>query len=231
MPNWCLNEIRASEKVLSAIYDKEKGQATFQNVIPMPESLMVTAGGPQSTAIIYALVKMNKTLRDETLEKLKNNRFDYYKEIKQYLGNDEQSKENLQKLYKYNKEYKPDIEEQNLGIKHLKELGNTYISNIINYGYPDWYGWRNDHWGTKWDACDSYGSPEEGYMSFDTAWCPPEGIVAKLFEMFPNEDIDWYYEEPGMDFAGNYTPDYEGGFVDTPCPVPNYDDEMEEEAE
>lgn len=231
MPNWCLNEVRASEKVLNAIFDREKGQASFQKVIPMPESLMVTAGGPQSTAIIYALVKMNKNLRNETLEKLKNNRFDYYREIEQYLGDDEKTKENLQKLYKYNKEYKPDVEERNLGIKHLKELGNTYISNIINYGYPDWYGWRNDHWGTKWDANFIDGTPEDNYLVFDTAWNPPEGIVSKLYEMFPNEDIDWYYEEPGMDFAGNYTSDYEGGFIDTPCPVPNYDEEMEEEAE
>ena len=231
MPNWCFNEIKASEKVLNEIYNSEIGKVTFQKLKPMPKSLLVTSGGIQNTAIRYALVKMDKVKRNETLQELKKHRIDLADEIEEYLGKDVVSKEKLQKLYKANKEYKPDAEEKSLGIKHLRELGNTYISNILNYNHADWYGWRNKNWGTKWDASDSYGSPKEGYLSFSTAWCPPEGIVKILFEKFPEEDIDWYYEEPGMDFAGNFTPDHEGGVIDTPCPVPDYYNEDDEELE
>ena len=231
MPNWCLNEVKASEKVLNAIYDNKNKKVTFQKLIPMPKSLMVTAGGLQEDAIIYALLKMNRTQREETLENLKNKQYDFYEAIAQYVGKDKETQERLQKLYKYNKEYKPYEEEQALGIKKLRELGNTYIANIINYGFPNWYDWSNHNWGTKWNACDSYGSPKEGFLAFDTAWNPPEGIINKLFEKFPKEDINWYYEEPGMCFAGNYTPDYCGGVIDTPCPVPDYYNEENEEME
>lgn len=231
MPNWCFNEIRASKKVLEAIYDSKEKRATFQKIIPRPKSLTVTSDSLQNASIIYALLKMNKIEREKTLEKLKKLNYDFSNSIAEYTGNSIEAKEKRQELYKYNKKYKPSIDELSLGIENLKEQGNTYISNIINYGFPDWYGWSNYNWGTKWDACDSYGNPEEGYLSFNTAWNPPEMIVSKLFEMFPKEDINWYYEEPGMDFAGNFTPDYEGGFVDTPCPVPNYDEDMEVEIE
>lgn len=231
MPNWCYNEVKASEKVLNEIYNKVKKEATFKKLIPMPKSLLITEGTITNIAIKYALIKMDSKTRLETLEKLKEHNVDLYSEIEVYTNKDKEAKEQLQKLYKFNKEYKPDDEEKKLGIKHLKELGNTYISNIVNYGHTTWYGWCNANWGTKWDAKDTCGSPEEGILSFLTAWSPPEGVVQKLFEKFPNEEIDWYYEEPGMDFAGHFTPDYEGGVIDNPCPVPDYFNEEYEELE
>ena len=41
---------------------------------------------------------------------------------------------------------------------------------------PNWYNWRCDNWGTKWDACVSYINHNDidfFSITFDTAWSPP----------------------------------------------------------
>ena len=62
------------------------------------------------------------------------------------------------------------------------------------YNFPDgtnddrWYMWCVNNWGTKWDACDKsveYEDSEILALTFNTAWSPPEGIVEKLRERYP----------------------------------------------
>ena len=70
-----------------------------------------------------------------------------------------------------------------------------------------WYNWRVQNWGTKWDISEKdieWSDDHEDYaqFSFDTAWSPPEGIVSALREKFPELSISWFYDEPGMEFAG-----------------------------
>lgn len=81
---------------------------------------------------------------------------------------------------------------------------------------PDWYDWRVENWGTKWetDAPEpetDYNPPEAeeddiGYAkakySFDTAWAPPEEAINTLAKRFPKVAIHLAYDEPGMDFGG-----------------------------
>ena len=38
--------------------------------------------------------------------------------------------------------------------------------------------------------------------TFSTAWSPPEAICFKLREMFPDLSFSWFFDEPGMEFAG-----------------------------
>ena len=68
-----------------------------------------------------------------------------------------------------------------------------------------WYHWNISNWGTKWDACNveiDYYDDSQIEMRFDTAWSPPEPICARLREMFEDIHISWFYDEPGMEFAG-----------------------------
>ena len=68
-----------------------------------------------------------------------------------------------------------------------------------------WYNWRNHHWDTKWDIGDvEWGSDEDDFFvcHFDTAWSPPEGILHKLRENFPDLNFSLFYDEPGMEIAG-----------------------------
>ena len=81
------------------------------------------------------------------------------------------------------------------------------------YNFPDgknddrWYHWNIQNWGTKWDVtADSVEIELEDSeileVSFDTAWSPPEPICKRLREMFPESTFSWFYDEPGMEFAG-----------------------------
>ena len=80
----------------------------------------------------------------------------------------------------------------------------------ITHYFPDgknddrWYHWCIDNWGTKWDVNISDGDIDECYAEFEfqTAWAPASGIFDKIKEDYPDVDISWFYDEPGMEIAG-----------------------------
>jgi len=69
-----------------------------------------------------------------------------------------------------------------------------------------WYDWNLANWDTKWDIAGSVEVDEQDSevveINFNTAWSPPEAICRKLREMFPDLSFQWFYDEPGMEFAG-----------------------------
>ncbi len=79
------------------------------------------------------------------------------------------------------------------------------------YDFPDgknddrWYDWNINNWGTKWEIsgveCDHY-EDNAFECEFETAWSPAEGIFHALRDQFPDLEISWFYDEPGMQFAG-----------------------------
>jgi hypothetical protein len=81
-------------------------------------------------------------------------------------------------------------------------------NNIEAHGYATWYDFCVNEWGTKWDiGGDDYNAPQQETpndvtMSFDSAWAPPLGAMAKLEEL--GFSVRLYYYEPGMCFAGIY---------------------------
>jgi len=74
----------------------------------------------------------------------------------------------------------------------------------------NWYNWRYDHWGTKWEIDAEgldYDEDEESGMAtisgrFQSAWSPP--IQAYDTFLAQNEDceITAHYRQEGYDFAG-----------------------------
>jgi hypothetical protein len=91
------------------------------------------------------------------------------------------------------------------GTEKQKEMDALYKANIEKYGYPNWYDWCNDKWGTKWDArVDEYddGDPSEVYVYFDTAWCPPAEFFKWFADEYPDANFSNEYSEEGMQFAG-----------------------------
>ena len=81
------------------------------------------------------------------------------------------------------------------------------------YDFPDgknddrWYHWCIENWGTKWEP-DMYGNELSDYdsleITFNTAWSPPEGVVEKLREKFPELSFQCFFDEPGCEIAGYY---------------------------
>ncbi len=77
---------------------------------------------------------------------------------------------------------------------------------------PDWWTWRTDNWGTKWNLVPSEDSTLDGYetergdewlrLEFDTAWSPPNGVYDEIVDKYPYLDVTWFYREDGMQMAG-----------------------------
>ena len=94
----------------------------------------------------------------------------------------------------------------------LREMKDTEGRVIhTTYDFPDgknddrWYDWNICIWGTKWEidkgSCDHL--DENSFeCEFETAWSPPEGIYYALRQLFPDVDVSWFYDEPGMMVAG-----------------------------
>jgi hypothetical protein len=86
----------------------------------------------------------------------------------------------------------------------------------------DWYSWRINHWGTKWDIelCDVSISDDGKELSahFDSAWSPPIEAYDALGAM--GFKIEAIYAEPGAAFCGAY--DEEG---DHCVSYPDFDNE------
>ena len=94
--------------------------------------------------------------------------------------------------------------------QHLNPDGSIFYET---YNFPDgtnddrWYMWCVNNWGTKWDAGDvdiEYEDSEIMQLEFDTAWSPPEGIMEKLREKYPELSFSCFYDEPGCEAAGYY---------------------------
>ena len=70
-----------------------------------------------------------------------------------------------------------------------------------------WWDWRVQNWGTKWNSYDCEViemDDDQVEYTFNTAWSPPEGVIEKLREQYPDIEITAFYDEPGMEIAGYY---------------------------
>ncbi len=106
-----------------------------------------------------------------------------------------------------------DGEETGLTFQHIKPEPPNIGSDgtVINGVMPDWYQWRVENWGTKWDASDVMGpdleeatrwSPAKLTFSFMTAWAPPQPVILKASQDWPTLTFVLSYDEGGMDFGG-----------------------------
>ena len=82
----------------------------------------------------------------------------------------------------------------------------------VEYGASNWYDWRVENWGTKWDIMEFYnitrkeiGEDEsEIELGFDTAWAPALGAYERFIDKNSNCSLKAYYYEPGCDFMGEW---------------------------
>lgn len=81
---------------------------------------------------------------------------------------------------------------------------------------PEWYTWRLENWGCKWDSSEvtfiydhnDFAPRGLGEVMlecfFNTPWSPPEAICAKLRHDFPDLLIQWIWYDMD-DFQGCFT--------------------------
>jgi len=75
---------------------------------------------------------------------------------------------------------------------------------LAEYGYSGWWHWRLDNWGTKWAPEFFVQAHTETLTEIrgDSAWSPPDALIASVSELFPSLTFSVVYAEEGMGFAG-----------------------------
>lgn len=238
MPNWCSNSLhfqgnpqRIAEVAEQILIKTEEGyQFSFQHIEPMPEELNITEGSNSYMQQIWLQIaqqpeKKLNNLEQEMLEqrdkpfwpvpyRLPDNIFS---KLKQYLSeNFDWDNLTIGEVFAHFKQ-NPEIAAR---FGYDETFAKRIAENIRKYGHPTWYGWRLEHWGCKWDVdpdC-TFVSVKEGdiWISCDTAWGPPTGILKEIAKRFPDLVFEARYLEEGMWFAGTYE-GHEGALFDYPC--------------
>ena len=81
----------------------------------------------------------------------------------------------------------------------------------LEFGAENWYDWRVNNWGTKWEVNEFYGVDKQAdalighstiSFAFSSAWSPPINAYEKFLENNPDCFIRAYYYEGGCDFMG-----------------------------
>lgn len=77
-------------------------------------------------------------------------------------------------------------------------------SKIKNGVMPDWYSWRVDNWGTKWD-CYDVGAWANNTIHYYTAWSPATAFFANVSEKYPTLTFRHKFADEGGGFVGEET--------------------------
>jgi hypothetical protein len=70
------------------------------------------------------------------------------------------------------------------------------ISQLLvkHHGFENWYDWRAENWGVKWDACE--GEMDGNIYRFQTPWSRPDmSIFELLAKEIPNFSYFWEEEQ------------------------------------
>ena len=193
MPNWVYNRVHGSKDVIAALLNS-KGQVTFTNVIPIPPAMKaLEAFKYEDPRDINALINLIFNHDDSGIKELSTySRFEgkSLDDIKQHL------------ISTY------PLSQLSL-CKQLKDEFGTFY----------WYDWRCANWGCKWDAGNEF-TPDGGYpegvteIEFKTPWSPPEPIMRKLVDNYPDLEFTWHYDEESCAFSADFVACGDGNFFE-----------------
>ena len=94
--------------------------------------------------------------------------------------------------------------EKTMGV-YRKLSAKAQAQFIKKYGADNWYDWKTQNWGTKWNSSESM-MIDEVRISFLTAWGTPLEVITTLSLKFTNFkfSIDYADEDTGYN-VGSYT--------------------------
>lgn len=69
-----------------------------------------------------------------------------------------------------------------------------YMRSIREHGFPTWYEWSIEHWGTKWNAYSVQTEDDGLNVRFDTAWSCPMPVARALAKAVPSP-WSWLYAD------------------------------------
>lgn len=174
MLNWTMNSMAVSAADLNVLLNAE-GNLDFNLVIPNPAGLDITEGG----------------LRRRSLKTAEARRCGDAGALAQAAENARLPATNGFRG-----------EERYETVDDLADLGEENLPNAERYGWPSWYCWANENWGTILNACDTcvehYG--RYAVVSFRTAWSEPDRLM--LSDLAYMCSMPVWYEYAYEDFDG-----------------------------
>lgn len=108
--------------------------------------------------------------------------------------------------------WKPDMSERTIQFpdfnKAIPEPDNLFRGSLgpkeremcEKEGIPNWWDWRCDNWGTKWNSSDFYDNG--GEYIFTTAWCGVPNVIEAMSKKFP--DLTFEYRADHEEGGGEY---------------------------
>jgi hypothetical protein len=101
----------------------------------------------------------------------------------------------------------PDELQDNCPFSQARKDSGAGKELIEKFGSDNWYDWRLQNWGCKWDIDDREGRPTHSSaelicFDFQTPWGPPERAIHTLSLKFPNLTFFLAHYEMGCGFAG-----------------------------
>lgn len=190
MPNWITNVVKVTEnieefkkKVLS-VNDEGKEYFNFNNIIPMPQDLLIESG-----------FDSYKYLDNYKVKRLFQDTFNSEDTQTEFLD------KVLLSLIKNNISYADSEELKNRELDRVKNQAKGFY-NLHKYGYQDWYTWSYDNWDTKWNACNTeiIENCTGLYIIFKTAWSCPFAIFKNLCDEF-NFTVAYADEDVGSNLG------------------------------
>ena len=182
MPNWCQNEV--------SIYGDKKDIEKIK-----AEVFTVDKGNKQPYLDFNKVIPMPKELENTTSPASVVP--DEYVRMRELL----KSTPSIQSIWVGGTQIKNDTWSE----KFLTANQSEYLKKT--YGSNNWYDWKLQNWGTKWnidgDSIHFYDEDNDRIeLHFDTAWSPPEEIASSLRERYEDIDMSWFYREDAMEFSG-----------------------------
>lgn len=193
MPNHVRNVVKMegiNELSLFRVFDDGTINFDFNKIIEMPKSLDIESGSITENAIVYFVTNRCSISPKSVDNKYKDILNDHVKNSFCPAWTYEVFMRVIDIVSKMTSEEKDE----------LYKKGEIYVSNIINYGFPTWYEWCIENWGTKWNAYDTERIGDDTVI-FKTAWSNPEPIMINLSKTYPDKLIKhWWADE---DYGNN----------------------------
>lgn len=228
MPNWTHNKIickkSIAEKLLTPVEDTYV--LDFNKLIPMPNELDLTCGTIEDMSVACYYYSLDSNERKKVKDLLFNTKTDFYHNYWNKYSNDINRLLNGSlNINEISNNYDSSDDKMKEKYSNIYDLGKRYVDNIKDYGFPNWYDWRIENWGTKWNVDDEVSVidiDEDNYeIRFDTAWSLPYGIMLKFSELCNDNEFHWEFQNE--DFDGYHTLSKENGkIIDN---VTGYDEE------
>lgn len=205
MPNWVTNRLTIegenAEEIVQSLFIKDEYKRDyfdFNLICKMPEELDIEKGSRSKDGLKLYIAKINPMISEVGTKEDKMELNEFSNRMIKVFGKSAIGR--IPNILMRNEEviamrlhYKDDFD-------NVVNLGEKAFKNLEKYGYTDWYDWRCDNWGSKWNACNTFLCDDKKTIYFDTAWSPSVPLVKKLAEKYPQLKITHEYAEEQIAF-------------------------------